>query len=100
MLEIMSYQYYAFIPDLGGLDVIHRRCNTHIHIMCFEHVAIPYFGLIRELVWSAIASSSFVRSPAASEKESHRMICLPASDCFTHQKSPCTAEADSIMASI
>jgi hypothetical protein len=95
MLEIMSYPYSAFIPDLGGLDVIHRRCNTHIHIMCFEHVAIPYFGLIRESVWSGIASSSFVRSFAtASEKESRRMICLPASDCFTYQKSPCTAEAD------
>jgi len=53
LVEIMSYQEYAFILDLGGLDVNHRRCNTHIHIMCFEHVAIPYFGLIREsgLVW-------------------------------------------------
>jgi hypothetical protein len=41
---------YAFILHLGGLDVNHRRCNTHTHthIMCFEHVAIPYFGLIRE----------------------------------------------------
>jgi hypothetical protein len=70
-----------YIIHLGGLDVNHRCCNTHIHSQHVFRACSNSLFWTYPRVWSGLVSLAarlFVRQPAASEKESHRMICLPA----------------------
>jgi hypothetical protein len=52
LVEIMSYQEYAFILDLGGLDVNHRRCNTQTFTSCVSSMyQFLILDLSARLVW-------------------------------------------------